>query len=105
MKLRLLMVMASAVLFLAPQTASAQELDGQPTAGVSGRALMQKDANESAQATTDMSLDGTGQAARAGGQPIQNASYGGVAAGQSQAGDRQSQRCPSGPQCKIYFGR
>ena len=105
MKLRLLMVMACAVLLLAPQTASAQELDGQPAAGVSGRALMQKNANESAQATTDMSLGDTGQSTGAAGQPVQNVSYGGVAAGQSQAGDRESQHCSSGPQCKVYFGQ
>jgi hypothetical protein len=105
MKLRLLMVMASAVLFLAPRSVSAQELEGQPAAGVSGHALMQKNANESAQATTDMSFDETGQGTGTGGQPVQNVSYGGVAGGQSQAGDRGSQRCSSGPQCKIYFGQ
>jgi hypothetical protein len=105
MKVRLLMVMAIAVLLLVPQTASAQEVGSQPAAGVSGRAQMQKNANESAQATTDMSLGDTGQSTGAGGQPVQNVSYGGVAGGQSQTGDRESQRCSTGSQCKIYFGQ
>ena len=103
MKLRLLMVMACAVLLLAPQTASAQELGGQPAAGVSGRALMQKNANESAQATTDMSF---GQSWDARDQGVRNASFGGVPAGESQEGGRRSsQSCSFGTECKVYFGQ
>ena len=101
MKLRLLMTMACAILFLTPNTAGALGIEGQPGAGVSGRALMQQDANESAQATTDMSF---GEAAQ-GAQAVRNVSYGGVAAGQSEAGGRQNQPCASGPQCRIYFGQ
>jgi hypothetical protein len=96
MKLRLLMVMASAVLFLAPRPVSAVAADGQPAAPASGRALMQQNANESEQATTDIPLGETVQ-----GQPVRNVSYGGVAAWQSESGNRETQPCGSAPQCKI----
>lgn len=106
MKLRLLMAAASVVLFLAPRTASAQEVQGQQAAGVSGHALMQQNANESAQATTDMPFSESGRGMTPGVQPAQNVSYGGVAAGQSEAGGRQTQLCTSsGPLCRIYFGQ
>ncbi|MEW9583708.1 hypothetical protein [Paraburkholderia sp. DGU8] len=104
MKVRLLMVVASALLLLAPRTANAMAPDGQPGAGMSAHELMQRDANESAQATTDMSygepaggMDGRAQAALT--------SYGGVAAGQSQSGGaRHGDLCASGAQCRMYFG-
>ncbi|MFL9965934.1 hypothetical protein PQR02_33940 [Paraburkholderia sediminicola] len=106
MKLRLSMVVASALLFLVPRTASAMELDGQPGAGASGRALMQQNANESAQATTDMSYGEAAQGTDTRTQAVQNVSYGGVAAGQSDAGSgRQGKPCSTGPQCRIYFGQ
>jgi len=104
MKLRLLMVVASALLLLAPRTASAMAPDGQPGAGMSPHELMQQDANESAQATTDMSY---GEAARGLDSRVQAAptSYGGVAAGQSQSGGaRHGKLCASGAQCRMYFG-
>lgn len=105
MKLRLWMALASAVLFLAPKTVGAMDVEGQAGAGMSGRALMQQNANESAQATTDMSFSESGQG-MPGAQPVRNVSYGGVATGQSEAGGRQSQPCTSsGPQCRIYFGQ
>ncbi|WP_168790150.1 hypothetical protein [Paraburkholderia aromaticivorans] len=105
MKLRLWMALASAVLLLAPKTAGALDIEGQQGAGTSGRALMQQNANESAQATTDMSFSESGQGTP-GAQPVQNVSYGGVAAGQSQAGGPQNQPCTSSaPQCRIYFGQ
>jgi hypothetical protein len=106
MKLRLLMVVASALLFLVPRTASAAELDGQPGAGTSGRALMQQNANESAQATTDMSYGEAAQGMDTRTQAVQGVSYGGVAAGQSESGGgRQDRPCSTGPQCRIYFGQ
>jgi hypothetical protein len=99
------MALASAVLFLVPKTVAALDSQGQQGSGVSGRALMQQNANESAQATTDMPFSESGQGT-AGAQPVRNVSYGGVAAGQSEAGGRQSQPCTSsGPQCRIYFGQ
>jgi hypothetical protein len=101
MKLRLLMVVASALLLLAPNTASAVQQDDQPGAATSGRAQMEQNANESEQATTDMSYSEPGQ----GTQAVQNVSYGGVAAGQSESGSRHYQPCNSGPQCKVYFGQ
>ena len=103
MKLRLLMALASAVLFLAPKTAGA--LDSQPGAGISGSARMQQNANESAQATTDISFGETGQAAASADQPLQNVSYGGTTSGQSQAGGRQDKPCSGAPQCRVYFGQ
>ena len=105
MKLRLLMALASALFLLAPRTAGAMDVEGQQGAGMSGRALMQQNANESAQATTDVSFSESGQG-MPGAQPVQNVSYGGVAAGQSEAGGPPSQRCTSSaPQCRIYFGQ
>ncbi|RDK03491.1 hypothetical protein DLM46_08200 [Paraburkholderia lacunae] len=90
MKLRLVVPLAGAVLvlFFAPMTAAA--LDSQQ-----GRALMQHDANETAQSTTDISLGETGQ----------DAAYGGVADSRSQAGSRQGRSCEANPQCRIYFGQ
>ena len=102
MKLRLLMALASAALFLAPSTAGA--LDSQQGEAASGRALMQN-ANESAQATTDMSYGDTVRTVMPAGQSVQNVSYGGVAAGATEVGGRQERPCASGPQCRIYFGQ
>jgi hypothetical protein len=98
MKLRLPMALASAALFLilAPNPAGA--LDSPPDEAMPGRTLMQN-ANESAQATTDMSY---GEAGR---PPVRNVSYGGVATNTTEAGGRQERPCPSGPQCRIYFGQ
>ena len=103
MKLRLLMTLASAALFLAPSTAGA--LDSQQDEAVSGRVLMQQNANESAQDTTDMSFGESGRTMMPAAQPLQNVSYGGVAAGATEAGGRQERPCTSGPQCRIYFGQ
>ncbi|NML97517.1 hypothetical protein HHL24_06075 [Paraburkholderia sp. RP-4-7] len=102
MKLRLLMALASAALFLAPNTAGAQ--GNHPGEAVSGQVLMQN-ANESAQDTTDMSFGETGRTIMPAAQPEQNVSYGGVAAGATEAGGRQERPCSSGPQCRIYFGQ
>jgi hypothetical protein len=105
MKLRLWMALASAVLLLVPKTAAALGIESQQSTGMSGRALMQQNANESAQATTDMSFSESGQG-MPGAQPVRNVSYGGVATGQSESGGRQGQPCTSsGPQCRIYFGQ
>jgi hypothetical protein len=100
MKLRLLMVMTSAVLFLAPRPVNALESDGPQGVAAPGGAQMQRNANESAQATTDIPLGETAQ-----GQPVQNVSYGGVATGQSEAGSHPNRPCGSAPQCRIYFGQ
>lgn len=106
MKLRLLMAFASAVLFLVPRTASALDAEGQQGAGISGRALMEQNANQSAQATTDMQYGESAQDAMPGDESARKVSYGGVAAGQSEAGGRQNQPCTSSsPQCKVYFGQ
>lgn len=101
MKLRLLMAMASAVLLLVPASAIALQPDDAQNGGVSGSAMMQQNANESAQATTDMSFGEGGAPATS---AVRNVSYGGVTAGQSETGARPSQPCTSGPQCKVYFG-
>jgi hypothetical protein len=103
MRVRILTIAATAVLFLAPRTATAAEVGGQADPGMSGRAIMQQNANESAQATTDMSF---GQSWDARDQGVRNASFGGVPAGESQAGGRRSsQSCSFGTECKVYFGQ
>jgi hypothetical protein len=102
MRVRVLMIAATAVLFLAPGTASAEEVGGQTDPGMSGRAMMQHNANESAQATTDMSF-GQGWDPRE--QGVRNAAYGGVPTGESQTGGRRSQTCSFGTECKTYFGQ
>uniref|UniRef100_E1TFA3 Lipoprotein n=1 Tax=Burkholderia sp. (strain CCGE1003) TaxID=640512 RepID=E1TFA3_BURSG len=106
MKLRLLMAVVSAILFLAPRAASADDLAPQPAVGTtagasSGHRLMQH-ANESAQATTDIPLS---EPAAGASPSVQNVAYGGVAAGRSEAGGRQNMPCSTGPQCRIYFGQ
>jgi hypothetical protein len=105
MKLRIGMALAGAMLLLAPGAPGASEMEDQQAAGMSGHEMMQQNANESAQATTDMSFGESGQSTMPGAQPAQNVSYGGVAAGQSEAGGRQGRPCVSGPQCRIYFGQ
>ncbi|MGF6372459.1 hypothetical protein OKW40_005275 [Paraburkholderia sp. RAU6.4a] len=102
MRVRILMIAATAVLFLAPRTAIAEGLSAQADHAVSGRAMMEHDADESAQATTDMSF---GQNWDPREQGIRNASYGGVPAGESQAGGRRSQSCSFSTECKTYFGQ
>jgi hypothetical protein len=103
MKVRMLTALATAVLFLAPgaaiaQDTAAQDAAGQPVQVEPGRTQMQQNANESAQATTDMPLRNAGEGA-------QDVSYGGVGGGQSQAGWRQNPACRFGPQCNVYFGQ
>ena len=105
MRLRLLVVVTSAVLLFAPRTASAVGPDGQPGGGVSASVLMQQNANESAQATTDMPLRETSPGTDTRPQGAQNVSYGGVPAGESEAGGGYGRPCGAGPQCRIYFGR
>lgn len=97
----LMMIAATAVLFLAPTTATAAELGGRVDPGMSGRAIMEQNADESAQATTDMSFGPSWDSRDHG---VRNASYGGVPAGESQAGGRRGRSCSFGTQCKIYFG-
>ncbi|WP_345816181.1 hypothetical protein AAGS40_18255 [Paraburkholderia sp. PREW-6R] len=106
MKLRLLTAVTTAVLLLAPKTANALDTQGQYSAVASGQALMQN-ANESVQATTDMSFSDPGMDAPAASQAARNGSFGGiggVVAGQSEMGSRRDELCTGGPQCKIYFG-
>ncbi|WP_233834932.1 hypothetical protein [Paraburkholderia sp. ZP32-5] len=101
MRIRILTIAASAVLFLAPRTATAEQPGSQPEPAMSGRAVMQQNANESAQATTDMSFGQSWQPR----QGVQDASYGGVATGQSEAGGKRGQSCSAGSDCRIYFGQ
>ena len=102
MKLRLLMAVVSAVLFLAPRAASADDITSQPGAGISAGHRLMQHANESAQATTDIPLS---EPAGTTSQSVRNVSYGGTAAGRSEAGSRQNMHCANGPQCRIYFGQ
>jgi hypothetical protein len=99
MKLRLLMALASAALFLAPNTAGAS---GSQQDEIAPNRVLMQNANESVQDTTDMSF---GETTLPAAQPVQNVSYGGVAAGTAQAEGRQGRPCSSGSLCRVYFGQ
>nr|WKF61717.1 hypothetical protein HUO10_006249 [Paraburkholderia busanensis] len=110
MKFHWMLAIASAVLLLVPVTAGALQPDDAQGGSPSGRTMMQQNANESVQATTDMSFSDPGQAGN-----VRNASYGGIAAGQSDMGIRQDAHgtqgtrndrpCANGPLCRTYFGQ
>lgn len=98
MKSRLLLPLMGVALLAAAGVANGAETWNmtQP----SGRLQMQQNANESAQATTDMPYSEGGQNATA-----VNASYGGVAGSQSDTGRSHGRPCTTGPQCDIFFGQ
>lgn len=102
MKSRLLLVAASSALLFVPRTAGAVETATTPSIE-SGRTQMLQDANESEQATTDMSYGAAAGEPGTGSQAVQGVSYGGAAAGRSETGSRVG-RCGAGPECRIYFG-
>jgi hypothetical protein len=97
MKSRLFLLLMGAVLLVTAGAANGAET--WTTTQPSSRAQMQQNANESAQAATDMSYTEKGQNATA-----TNTSYGGVAGGQSDRGAPHGRSCATGPECNIYFG-
>jgi hypothetical protein len=71
----------------------------QPT----GRAVLEQNANESAQDITDMPYSDT--AGKASSRGLTNVSYGGAPDVRSEAGSPDSPPCTAGPQCNIFRGR
>jgi hypothetical protein len=100
MKSLFLLTLASAGLLLAAGMANGQNTGTgvQPR----GRAILEQDANQSAQDATDMPYSETGQTGALTAHSISNASYGGTA---NSGGDSGGPRCAMGPQCNIFRGR
>jgi len=73
----------------------------QPT----GRAMLEQNADESAQDITDMPYGDLGQPRKAPSHSIANASYGGEADVHGETGAPRQPRCPSGSQCTNFRGR
>lgn len=102
MKAYLALPLASALLLVVAGQSQGQE--AQPYSQWPGHARMEQNANESAQADTDMSYGDMGQSATAPGRPLKETSYGGVAGMSGEAGAPLNQNCAAGPDCKIYGG-
>lgn len=100
MKALFVLPLASAGLLLAAGMANGQNMgaDAQPRA----RAILEQNANQSAQDATDMSYSETGQPGKLTARSITNASYGGTA---DSRGDSGGPLCVTGPQCNIFRGR
>jgi hypothetical protein len=93
--------LASAGLLLAAGMANGQNMmdtDMQPR----GRAILEQNADQSAQDATDMPYSETGQIGTLIARPITNASYGGTA---DSVGESGGPRCATEPQCNIFRGR
>jgi hypothetical protein len=93
--------LASAGLLLAAGMANGQNMmdtDMQPR----GRAILEQNANQSAQDATDMPYSETGPNGMLVARPITNASYGGTA---DSIGESGGPRSATGPQCNIFRGR
>jgi hypothetical protein len=103
MKSYLALPFASVLLFATAGQVSGQGL--QPDSQWSAHARMQQNANESAQAETDMSYGNLGWSPNASGQFVKNASYGGVAATHGEMGGPANTQCSTGTRCDIFFGR
>jgi len=91
---------ASAGLLLAAGMASGQDrtMDVQPQ----GRAILEQNANQSAQDATDMPYSETGPTGKPTAGSITHASYGGTADFGAESG---GPRCATGPRCNIFRGR
>jgi hypothetical protein len=82
----------------------ANGLETQKDVQPSGRAVMEQNADESAQSSTDMYYRETGQNPNASAQTQADTSYGGVADTRFATGGRRLRPCPAGFQCNIFFG-
>jgi hypothetical protein len=101
MKSLLVLPLAGAGLLLAAGMADGQSMMGtdvQPR----GRAILEQNADQSAQDATDMPYSETGQTGMLTAHFITNASYGGTA---DFVGESGAPRCATGPQCNIFRGR
>ncbi|RFU45120.1 hypothetical protein [Paraburkholderia sp. DHOC27] len=103
MKSLFLVPCAVAGLLLTTGAADGQSasMGAQPT----GRAALERNANQSVQDVTDMSYSEAGQPASAQPHAITNISYGGEADVRSDAGAPPMPPCIAGPQCNIFRGR
>ncbi|MEW6341200.1 MAG: hypothetical protein RXR20_04060 [Paraburkholderia sp.] len=99
MKLLFVVPLAGAGLILATALANGQDV--QTNMQARGRAILEQNANESAQDATDMSYSETGQAGNLPAR-VNNVSYGGTA---DFTGESGGPRCVTGPQCSIFRGR
>lgn len=101
MKAYLALPLASALLLVAGQP---QGQEAQPYSQWPGHARMEQNADESAQAETDMSFGDMGQTVTAPGRSMKDAAYGGVATMSGEAGGPAHSNCANGPDCKVYIG-
>jgi hypothetical protein len=92
--------LASAGLFLAAGVANGQ--DNGADAQARGRAILEQNANQTAQDATDMPYSETGQLGAPQVRFITHASYGGSA---DSGGESGGPRCAPGSQCNIFRGR
>jgi hypothetical protein len=103
MKLLFVLPWAVAALLLTASAANGQgaSMGAQPA----GRAVLEQNADQSAQDITDMSYSEMGQSAKTQPHPITNVSYGGTPEIQGEAGAPGVPPCVSGAQCDIFRGR
>lgn len=100
MKALIVVPLASVGLLLAASATHGQDI--RPDAQARGRAILEQNADDTAQDATDMPYSETGMIGTPQARFITNASYGGSAGSGSQSG---GQRCVTGPQCNIFRGR
>ena len=100
MKSLFVLMLAGAGLLLASSVVNGQEMraDGQAR----GRAILEQNADDTAQDATDMSYGEVGRYGTPRARYITNASYGGTADVDEESG---GSRCTAGPQCNIFRGR
>jgi len=100
MKALIVLPLASAGLLLAASVTNGQEI--RPDMQARGRAILEQNANETAQDATDMPYGETGQPGVSQAHAMTNASYGGSVDFDGQSG---GPRCATRPQCNIFRGR
>lgn len=100
MKSIFLVPLVGAGLLLATALANGQDV--QTNAQPRGRAILEQNADESAQDATDMSYSEPDQSGKLPARAISNVSYGGMA---DSTGESGGPRCAPGPQCNIFRGR
>lgn len=100
MKVLIVLPLASVGLLLAASATNGQDI--RSDAQARGRAILEQNADETAQDATDMPYSETGRVGTPQTRFITNASYGGSADSDSQSG---GPRCVTDPQCNIFRGR
>lgn len=100
MKSLFVVPLAGAGLLLATALANGQDV--QTNAQPRGRAILEQNADESAQDATDMSYSEPDQSGKLPARVISNVSYGGTA---DSTGESGGPRCAPGLQCNVFRGR